>query len=216
MIIKHLGGNLKGLFDGRKRTVGILVGSLTALAVACGSAEVTPAMEPAAVMKEAKQEVEKKAEPAPLMDAKEQEVVKSIVDIAVQDSRFSTLVAALKAAELVDALQGEGPFTVFAPGNDAFNELPEGTVEALLQDIPALTDILLYHVVPGNVVASDVAGLDSAETLQGTSILFKVRNPMGMEEAILVNEAEILIADIEANNGTIHVIDSVIMPDGTM
>ncbi len=89
----------------------------------------------------------------------------TIVDIAVADGRFTTLVTALQEAELVETLSGDGPFTVFAPTDDAFNKLPEGTVEALLADIPALTDILLYHVVSGEVLAEDVVMLDEAETL---------------------------------------------------
>ena len=99
---------------------------------------------------------------------------KSIVEIAVEDGRFTTLVAALQAAELDGVLSGEGSFTVFAPTDDAFNKLPEGTVGALLEDIPTLKDILLYHVVSGNVFASDVLNLDSAETLQGDAFSIKV------------------------------------------
>ena len=93
-----------------------------------------------------------------------QESQKTIVDIAVEDGRFTTLVAALQAAGLVDTLQGEGPFTVFAPTDDAFAALPAGTVDALLQDIPTLTDILLYHVVAGKAMAADVVTLPSVTT----------------------------------------------------
>jgi transforming growth factor-beta-induced protein len=139
-----------------------------------------------------------------------QEVARTIVDIAVEDGRFSTLVAALQAAELDGTLMGEGPFTVFAPTDDAFNKLPEGTVEALLKDIPALTDILLYHVVSGNVLSADVVGMEFAETLQGNSFGISV-----MDGKVMVDEAVVIITDIEAANGTIHVIDSVILPGGT-
>ncbi|MDX1523042.1 MAG: fasciclin domain-containing protein, partial [Anaerolineae bacterium] len=89
---------------------------------------------------------------------------KTIVDIAVEDGRFTTLVTALQAAELVETLQGEGPFTVFAPTDDAFAALPDGTLDALLADKAALTDVLLYHVVPGKVLAADVVNLTSADT----------------------------------------------------
>ena len=131
----------------------------------------------------------------------------TIVDIAVGDGRFGTLVAALQAADLVETLQGAGPFTVFAPTDDAFAKLPAGTVEALLADVPALNDVLLYHVVPGNVKAADVVALDSADTVQGGSVSINVDG-----DAVMVNDARVLIPDIEASNGVIHVIDSVLLP----
>jgi transforming growth factor-beta-induced protein len=132
---------------------------------------------------------------------------RDIVDIAVEDGRFTTLVAALQAAGLVEALQGDGPFTVFAPTDDAFAALPEGTVEALLADIPALTDVLLYHVVEGKVMAADVVELSSASTLLGQDISISV-----MDGKVMVNESQVIITDIEASNGVIHVIDAVLLP----
>ena len=144
--------------------------------------------------------------PAP-EEAAEAEGPATIVEIAVADGRFETLVAALEAADLVDALSGEGPFTVFAPTDDAFAALPEGTVEGLLEDIPALTDILLYHVVSGDVKAADVVTLESAETLQGGSLSISVEG-----DVVRINGAQVVIADIEASNGTIHVIDAVLLP----
>ena len=131
----------------------------------------------------------------------------TIVDVAVADGRFTTLVAAVQAAGLAETLQGEGPFTVFAPTDDAFARLPAGTVESLLGDIPALTDILLYHVVAANAKAADVVGLDSVTTVQGQPVTITVAG-----DAVLVNEARVVITDIEASNGTIHVIDSVLIP----
>jgi uncharacterized surface protein with fasciclin (FAS1) repeats len=136
---------------------------------------------------------------------------KTIVDIAVEDGRFTTLVAAVQAAGLVDTLSSEGPFTVFAPTDEAFAALPEGTVEALLADIPALTDILLYHVVAGKVMAADVVGLDgqSVETaLAGKSVDIKV----DMGNVYLNETVKVIITDIEASNGVIHVIDAVLLP----
>lgn len=130
-----------------------------------------------------------------------------IVDIAVEDGRFTTLVTALEAADLVDTLKGEGPFTVFAPTDDAFAELPEGTVEALLIDIPQLTDILLYHVTPGKVMSSEVVGLSSADTASGKPVSIRVDGDM-----VKINDAMVIITDIEASNGVIHVIDKVILP----
>jgi uncharacterized surface protein with fasciclin (FAS1) repeats len=132
----------------------------------------------------------------------------SIVDIAVADGRFTTLVAALQAAELDATLAGEGSFTVFAPTDDAFAALPEGTVEALLGDIPALTDILLYHVVDGAVMAETVVTLESATTLQGSDVAIAVS-----DDGVFLNETvQVIITDIKANNGVIHVIDAVLLP----
>ena len=133
---------------------------------------------------------------------------KDIVDIAVEDGRFTTLVAAVQAAGLVETLKGEGPFTVFAPTDDAFNKLPAGTVEGLLNDIPTLTNILLYHVVPGKVMAADVVNLTSADTALGQPLTISV-----MGDKVMVNDAQVIITDIEASNGVIHVVNSVILPE---
>jgi uncharacterized surface protein with fasciclin (FAS1) repeats len=133
---------------------------------------------------------------------------RDIVDIAVEDGRFTTLVAALQAAGLVDALKADGPLTVFAPTDDAFAALPEGTVEALLADIPALTDILLYHVVDGKVMAADVVELTNALTLQGQYVDVQV-----MDGKVMIDNAQVIITDIETSNGVIHVIDAVILPE---
>ena len=132
---------------------------------------------------------------------------KSIVEIAVEDGRFTTLVAALDAAGLVGTLEGDGPFTVFAPTDDAFAMLPDGTVDALLQDPNALSEILLYHVVPGNVMASDVVNLSSAETASGEEIAISVDG-----STVMINDSQVIIADIVASNGVIHVVDSVLLP----
>ena len=137
------------------------------------------------------------------------EAKKDIVDIAAADGRFTTLVAAVQAAGLVDTLKGEGPFTVFAPTDDAFAKLPAGTLETLLkpENKQQLTNILLYHVLPGKVMASEVKDGLIADTALGTSVFFKV--DMGKA---YINEAQIIITDIEASNGVIHVIDTVILP----
>jgi len=131
----------------------------------------------------------------------------SIAEIAVEDGRFTTLVAALDAADLVDTLSNDGPFTVFAPTDDAFAKLPEGTVESLLNDIPTLQSILLYHVVSGKVMAEDVVAVDSAPTLNGQDVMVKV--DMGK---VYINDSQVIITDIEASNGVIHVVDTVILP----
>ena len=137
----------------------------------------------------------------------EEESLGSIVDIAVADGRFETLVAAVQAAELAETLAGEGPFTVFAPTDDAFAKLPEGTVEALLADIPTLTNILLYHVVDGAVLAEVVVTLEEAETLLGEKVSIWLEDGM-----VYLNDAQVIITDILADNGVIHVIDTVLLP----
>jgi len=131
---------------------------------------------------------------------------KDIVDTAVEAGTFQTLVAAVTAAGLVDTLKGEGPFTVFAPTDEAFAALPEGTVEGLLADIPALTEVLTYHVVAGKVMSADLTDGMTASTVQGGTITFKLGN------GVMVNDASVVAADIEASNGVIHVIDKVILP----
>jgi uncharacterized surface protein with fasciclin (FAS1) repeats len=131
---------------------------------------------------------------------------KDIVDTAVAAGSFETLVTAVKAADLVEVLKGDGPFTVFAPTDEAFAKLPEGTIEALLADKDALTSVLTYHVVPGKVLAADVVNLDSAKTVQGQSI--SIDNSSGVK----VDNANVIKTDILASNGIIHVIDSVILP----
>ena len=132
---------------------------------------------------------------------------KDIVATAVGAGQFNTLVAAVKAAGLVEALQGKGPFTVFAPTDEAFAKLPAGTVEALLKDPKALANILLYHVVPGAVKAAAVTDGLTAKTLQGSPVTFKV-----MDGKAMIEGAGIVATDVMASNGVIHVIDSVILP----
>lgn len=131
---------------------------------------------------------------------------KDIVDTAVAAGSFKTLVAAVQAAGLVDALKADGPFTVFAPSDAAFAKLPEGTVEALLKDIPTLKSILLYHVVSGKVMAADVTKLQSAKSLFGQDIAIESGG------GVRVAGANVVTADIEASNGVIHVVDTVMMP----
>lgn len=129
-----------------------------------------------------------------------------IVDTAVKADDFNTLVAAVKAAGLVEALKGKGPFTVFAPTDEAFAKLPEGTVDALLKDKEKLAKILTYHVVEGNVAAKDVVKLKSAGSLQGAFLRIDT------SKGVRVNDAKVVNADIRASNGIIHVIDTVLLP----
>ena len=132
-----------------------------------------------------------------------------IVDTAVNDGRFTTLAAALGAADLVETLKGEGPFTVFAPTDAAFAKLPAGTVENLLlpENKQALIDILTYHVIAGKVLAADVVKLTEAATVLGQNVTIKV-----MDGKVYINDAQVIITDIKAGNGVIHVIDTVLLP----
>lgn len=131
----------------------------------------------------------------------------NIVEVAVEAGTFQTLVAAIQAAGLVETLSGEGPFTVFAPTDEAFAQLPEGTIEALLADVDALREILTYHVVPGRVTAAQVVQLDEATTVQGGTVSISTSG-----DTVRINDARVVTADIEASNGIIHVIDAVILP----
>lgn len=131
---------------------------------------------------------------------------KDIVDTAVDAGSFTTLVAAVQAAGLVDTLKGEGPFTVFAPTDEAFAALPEGTVEGLLADPEALAAILTYHVVAGKVMSTDLSDGMMAATVNGAEVT------IGTEGGVTINGANVVTADIEATNGVIHVIDAVILP----
>lgn len=132
---------------------------------------------------------------------------KDIVGTAVAAGSFTTLAAALQAAGLVATLQGAGPFTVFAPTDAAFAKLPAGTVEALLKDKAKLAAILTYHVVAGKVEAKDVVKLTSATTVNGAAVTIKVVNGK-----VTINNATVTSADVQASNGVIHVIDTVILP----
>ncbi|MDJ0633746.1 MAG: fasciclin domain-containing protein [Xenococcaceae cyanobacterium MO_188.B29] len=128
-----------------------------------------------------------------------------IVDIAVQTEDFSTLVTAVKAANLVEALKSPGPLTVFAPNNAAFAKLPPGTIQTLVQNIPQLARILTYHVVSGKLMQADLAQVNSVTSLEGSPIAIDCSD--GFE----VKNATVIAADIEADNGVIHVIDNVIL-----
>ncbi len=133
--------------------------------------------------------------------------MKNIVETAVEAGSFKTLVTAVQVAGLVDTLSGAGPFTVFAPTDEAFAKIPKETLDAVLADKEKLTAILTYHVVAGKVMASDVMGLTSAKTVQGGEVKIDTSN------GVMINNAKVVKADIECTNGVIHVIDSVLMPN---
>lgn len=131
---------------------------------------------------------------------------KDIVDTAVEAGSFNTLATALTEAGLIDTLKGEGPFTVFAPTDEAFAKLPEDQLAAILADKELLTSILTYHVVAGKVMASEVTGMESAPTVQGQTV--SITSTSGVQ----INNANVVQTDIEASNGVIHVIDTVLVP----
>ena len=130
-----------------------------------------------------------------------------IVDTAMGAGDFNTLTKALKAADLVETLKGDGPFTVFAPTDEAFSKLPAGALDELLKDKKKLAAILTYHVVPGSVTSEQVVKLQDAKTVNGQSIKISA-----MHGNVMVDNAKVVKADIKASNGVIHVIDSVMMP----
>lgn len=130
----------------------------------------------------------------------------NLVEVAVAAEDFSILVQAIQAAGLVETLSGPGPFTVLAPTDEAFNQLPSGTLEGLLADPDALANVLTYHVIPGEVLAADVVQLESATTVQGQSVAIDTSN------GVRINEADVIQTDIMASNGVIHVIDAVLIP----
>ena len=134
-----------------------------------------------------------------------------IVDTAVNAEIFGTLAAALSAANLIDVLKGDGPFTVFAPSDEAFSKLPRGTVENLLkpENMDQLVAVLTYHVVPGKILSTDIMrGSNSVATVQGSSVTI-----MKSYDAVKINQATVVMADVEATNGVIHIIDEVILPN---
>jgi len=132
---------------------------------------------------------------------------KDIVDTAVAAGSFKTLATALQAAGLVDTLKGAGPFTVFAPTDEAFAKIPKADLDALIADKAKLTKVLTYHVVPGKVMAADVTKLKEAKTVEGQMVRIDASN------GVKINGANVVKADVEASNGVIHVIDSVILPE---
>ena len=140
-------------------------------------------------------------------DHKGNDSEKDIVTIAVESGKFNTLAKVLTETGLVEALQGEGPFTVFAPTDEAFKNLPDGALEGLLKDKEALKNVLLYHVVSGKVSSKEVVDLNKATTLNGSDLNIKTNNGK-----VMINDADVIGADVMASNGIIHVIDKVLLP----
>jgi len=186
-------------FTNRTRTAAAAIAAALVLSACSGTTEEPVADEPAPTAP---------AEPeVPAEDETEEVELGTIVDIAIATDGFETLVAAVVAADLVDVLAGEGPFTVFAPTDDAFAALPEGLLEKLLleENRDLLVKILTYHVVPGTVLAADVTDGDVA-TVEGQNVTLSTTG------GVTVNGANVVLADVLASNGVIHVIDAVILP----
>ncbi|MEZ9884570.1 fasciclin domain-containing protein [Vibrio splendidus] len=141
--------------------------------------------------------------------ANHHEMKKDIVDVAAENGSFNTLVAAVKAADLVETLKGEGPFTVLAPTDEAFAALPEGTVDMLLkpENKDKLVAVLTYHVIPGKIMAAEVMKLNSAVTVQGSAVMIAID-----DGNVMIDNAKVIMPDVEASNGVIHVIDAVLLP----
>lgn len=130
----------------------------------------------------------------------------NIVETAINAGNFTKLVSAVQAASLVDTLSGEGPFTVFAPSDEAFSKLPEGTLDSLLQDVEKLKGVLTYHVLTGKVMSSNLSGVSTATTVNGQEVTIDATN------GVRVNNSNVVTADIDCSNGVIHVIDTVLLP----
>lgn len=191
-----------------KKLLGLTLGmGLMALAIGCSSAATTNPTATAAPEQNASAAADANMDQQDNSAMMSAEANQDIVAVASADGRFTTLVAAVEAAGLVETLQSEGPFTVFTPTDEAFAKLPDGTMEALLNDIPTLKNILLYHVVPGEVKAADVVNLEAADTALEQSLSISV-----VGDRVMINESMVTITDIEASNGVIHVIDTVLLP----
>ena len=188
-----------------KRTIALLVPALAVAIAACSSAaspSAAPTTAPAATP------APTTAAPSTAPPASAAAMTKDIVETATEAGSFKTLLTAVKAAGLVETLQGKGPFTVFAPTDAAFAALPAGTLDGLLKDPAALKKILLYHVVSGAVTADKVVGLTSATSVEGSPIAVSVKDG----SVYLNDSAKVVTPDVMASNGVIHVIDTVILP----
>ena len=189
-----------------KRSIALLVPAL-AIAIAACSAAASPSAVPTAASTPSPAATAAAA-PSAMPSASAAAMAKDIVQTATDAGSFKTLLAAVKAAGLVETLQGKGPFTVFAPTDAAFAALPAGTLDGLLKDPAALKKILLYHVVSGSVTADKVVGLTSATSVEGSPIAVSVKNGT----VYLNDSAKVVTPDVMASNGVIHVIDKVILP----
>jgi uncharacterized surface protein with fasciclin (FAS1) repeats len=188
-----------------KRSIAVLVPAL-AIAIAACSATASPSAAPTGASTPSPAATA--AAPSAMPSASAPAMAKDIVQTATEAGSFKTLLTAVKAAGLVETLQGEGPFTVFAPTDAAFDALPAGTLDGLLKDPAALKKILLYHVASGSVTSDKVVGLTSATSVEGSPIAISVKDGT----VYLNDSAKVVTADAMASNGVIHVIDNVLLP----
>jgi len=191
-----------------KRLTILLVPALALAVVGCSSAAATPSPAAATPEPPATATTEPTESPAASTQPSQAAMAKDIVATAKEAGTFSTLLTAATAAGLVETLQGDGPFTVFAPTDAAFAALPKGTLEGLLADPAALKKVLLYHVVSGKVTADQVVALSSADSVEGSPIAIAVKDG----SVVLNDKAKVVTTDVMASNGVIHVIDSVLLP----
>lgn len=193
-----------------RKTIIAVVSAAALTLTGCAAQEEPEPVAEEEVVEETMDEAEPVEEEAPAEEEAMGEAPGDIVSVAIEAGTFTTLAAALEAAGLVETLQGDGPFTVFAPTDDAFAALPEGVLDALLleENVGVLSDILTYHVVSGEIFAADVTAGDVA-TLQGSTIAIEVGDQVTLNGA-----ATVTATDIDASNGVIHVIDQVILPEG--
>jgi uncharacterized surface protein with fasciclin (FAS1) repeats len=178
----------------------LIVPALAILLAACSPNPQTETTTPQSVNEQTTPVVSENSQESPTAN------LGTIVDVAVANGNFTTLVQAVTAAGLVETLSSEGPFTVFAPTDEAFANVPAATLESLLADPEALANVLTYHVVAGKVMSTDVVNLDSATTVQGQDLTIDTSN------GVMINNAKVITADIETSNGVIHVIDAVLLP----
>jgi len=189
-----------------KRSIALLLPALAIAIAACSSGS-SPSAAPTAASTPSPAAASAAA-PSTAPSASAAAMTKDIVESATEAGSFKTLLAAAKAAGLVETLQGDGPFTVFAPTDEAFAALPAGTLDGLLKDPTALKKILLYHVVSGSVTSDKVVGLTSATSVEGSPIAIAVKDGT----VYLNDSAKVVTADVMASNGVIHVIDQVLLP----
>ena len=190
-----------------KRSIALLVPALAIAIAACSSAA-SPSAAPTTAPTATPAPTTAAASPSMAPSASAAAMAKDIVQTATEAGSFKTLLTAVKAAGLVETLQGKGPFTVFAPTDAAFAALPAGTLDGLLKDPAALKMVLLYHVVSGSVTADKVVGLTSAPSVEGSPIAISVKDGT----VYLNDSAEVVTPDVMASNGVIHVIDKVLLP----
>ena len=191
-----------------KRSITLLVPALAIAIAACSAAASPSAVPTAASTQSPAPTTTTTAAPSTAPSASAAAMAKDIVETATEAGSFKTLLTAVKAAGLVETLQGKGPFTVFAPTDAAFAALPAGTLDGLLKDPAALKKVLLYHVVSGSVTSDKVVGLTSATSAEGSPIAIAVKDGT----VYLNDSAEVVTPDVMASNGVIHVIDKVILP----